>query len=98
MIRVPGVLHRAVRDYFLPAAAFFVACCDVMTACFFLFEASVFVCFCDAFFCTDFGDLSPMVGDLSLSCLTFGMFVSPRAWVFVLETRATRKRGRREEG
>jgi hypothetical protein len=52
---------RARADYFfLLAAAFaFVACCDVMTA---WFETFVFDCFCDACFCTDFGDLSPMMG------------------------------------
>jgi hypothetical protein len=72
--------------FFLFAAAFaFVACCDVMSACFFLFESLFFDCFCDACFCTDFGDLSPMVEFISLSCLTFGMFVSPRALVFIFE-------------
>ena len=56
-----------------------------MTACFLLFESLVFDCFCEAFFCTDFGDLSPMVGFLSLSYLAFGMFVSPRALVLILD-------------
>jgi hypothetical protein len=56
-----------------------------MSACFFLFESFAFDCFCEACFCTDFGDLSPMVGLLSLSYLTFGMFVSPMAFVTFLE-------------
>lgn len=51
--------------FFLFAAAFaFVACCEVINAFFFWFALSFFDCFCDAFFCTDFGDLSPMVGML----------------------------------
>ena len=50
-------------DYFLFAAALaFVACCEVMSACFFWFVSLAFDCFCEACFCTDFGDLSPMVG------------------------------------
>lgn len=72
--------------FFLFAAALaFVACWDVMSACFCLFESLFFDCFCDACFCTDFGDLSPMVECFLLNCLTFGMFVSPRALVFILE-------------
>jgi hypothetical protein len=57
-----------VCDYFFFAAAAFafVACCDVINACFLEFESSSFDCFCDACFCTDFGDLSPMVGVLSV--------------------------------
>jgi len=36
-------------------------------ACFFLWFAALdFACFCEACFCTDFGDLSPMIGFLSL--------------------------------
>jgi len=52
----------AVRVYFFLLAATFalVACCAVMSACFFLFTSFDFDCFCDAFFCTDLGDLSPM--------------------------------------
>jgi hypothetical protein len=50
------------RYFFLLAAAFaLVACCDVISACFFWFESLFFDCFCDACFCTDLGDLSPMV-------------------------------------
>ncbi|MEY4941595.1 MAG: hypothetical protein RIQ93_3330 [Verrucomicrobiota bacterium] len=54
--------------FFLFAAAFaFVACCEVISACFFWLDTLDFDCFCVAFFCTDFGDLSPMLGYLSLS-------------------------------
>jgi hypothetical protein len=84
--RKQGLIHCRPRYFFLFAAAFaFVACCDVMSACFFLFESLFFDCFCDACFCTDFGDLSPMVECLLLIRLTFGMFVSPRALVFIFE-------------
>jgi hypothetical protein len=49
--------------FFLFAASFaLVACCDEISACFFLSASVDFDCFCDAFFCTDFGDLSPMMG------------------------------------
>jgi len=48
--------------FFLFAAALaLVACWEVMRACFWLLAALFFDCFCDACFCTDFGDLSPMV-------------------------------------
>ena len=48
--------------FFLPAAALaLVACCEVMSDCFFWLEASFFDCFCEAFFCVDLGDLSPMI-------------------------------------
>ena len=48
--------------FFLAAAAFaLVACWEVTSACFFLFALSVVVCFCVAFLCVDFGDLSPMI-------------------------------------
>jgi hypothetical protein len=48
--------------FFLFAASFaFVACCEVTNCCFLEFASFAFDCFCDAFFCTDFGDLSPMV-------------------------------------
>ena len=36
--------------------------CEVISACFCLLASLFFDCFCDACFCTDFGDLSPMVG------------------------------------
>ena len=66
---------------FFPAAAFaLVACCAVMSAFFFWLTPSAFVCFCEACFCADFGDLSPMWGFPWLSGLTFGMFVSPTAY------------------
>ena len=76
----PGTGARS-RRYFLPAAAAlaFVACCDVTSACFFWFAAFATDCFCDACFCTDFGDLSPMADFFRLSCLARGMLVSPRA-------------------
>ena len=49
--------------FFLSAAAFaLVACCDVTSACFLLFETLAFACFCEACFCVDFGERSPMVG------------------------------------
>ena len=64
-----------------------------MATCFFWLEASFFDCFCEACFCTDFGDLSPMMGYLSLSYLTFGMFVSPKALVFVFEESSSGKLG-----
>lgn len=88
--RVVCVSHRPERRgggrgyFFLFAAALaLVACCAVMSAFFFWFAPSAFDCFCEACFCTDFGDRSPMVVVLSLGWLTFGMFVSPTAWAFV---------------
>lgn len=54
--------------FFLFAAAFaFVACCEVIKAFFFWFALSAFDCFCEALFCVDFGDLSPMGDVLWLS-------------------------------
>jgi hypothetical protein len=51
------------RYFFFWFAASFalVACCAVISACFCRSESFVFDCFCVASFCTDFGDLSPMV-------------------------------------
>jgi hypothetical protein len=53
--------------FFLAAAGLAFAAGAAVTATFFWLTAVVFVCFCVAFFCTDFGDLSPMVGILLLS-------------------------------
>ena len=74
--------------FFLPAASLaFVACCDVINCCFLLFASLLLDCFCDAFFCTDFGDLSPMVGfPFTEGCLTLGMFVSPKAFQIIPES------------
>jgi hypothetical protein len=59
--RPPGESRLRPRYFFLLAAAFaFVACCDVMSACFFRSDSFAFDCFCEACFCTDFGDRSPM--------------------------------------
>jgi hypothetical protein len=55
-------------DYFILAAAAlaFVACWAVTSCCFLLLAASALDCFCVAFFCVDFGDLSPMGEFLSI--------------------------------
>jgi len=51
-------------DYFFMAAAAlaFVACWAVTSCCFLLLASLALLCFCAAFFCVDFGDLSPMAG------------------------------------
>ena len=76
-----------IKTYFflLAAALAFVACWAVISAFFFWFAPSLFDCFCEACFCVDFGDLSPMGSVFWLSCLTFGMDVSPSALVFILK-------------
>jgi hypothetical protein len=82
--RPRGRGRRLTAYFFLFAAALaFVACWEVTSACFLRLASLFFDCFCDACFCTDFGDLSPMVGFPLLSCLTFGMFVSPMAFVLI---------------
>ena len=58
----------------------------VMSAFFLWFAPSVFDCFCEACFCTDFGDRSPMVWFLSLGWLIPGMFVSPGRAPVVADT------------
>ena len=89
---VPAFARLPAAYLFLLAAALaFVACCEVISACFFWLESLARDCFCEACFCTDFGDLSPMVVCLSLHCLTIGMFVSPRALFLI------RHEGRREQ-
>ena len=71
---------RRMPYFFLVAAAFaLVACWAVTSACFFLFAPSVIVCFCVAFFCVDFGDLSPMIVVLSLSLLASGAGIAAGA-------------------
>jgi hypothetical protein len=50
-----------------PARRHFLGFAAAAAACFFLWFAALdLACFCEACFCTDFGDLSPMIGFLSL--------------------------------
>lgn len=78
--RTGRVTAMRVAYFFLAAAAFaFVACWEVTSACFFLAAPSVIVCFCVAFFCVDFGDLSPMIVVLSLSLLAHGAGIAAGA-------------------
>src|ERR1700720_1893438 len=80
---------------FLFAATFaFVACCAVTSACFLWFALSFFDCFCDACFCTDFGDLSPMVGCLSLSGRASEILLFPKMSPFISERAGQWKAGR----
>src|SRR5260221_10129793 len=51
-----------------PYLFFVAACFEAAACCFFWFAVFALTCFCAACLCTDFGDLSPIIG------LTFGFW------------------------
>ncbi|WP_040547849.1 hypothetical protein [Pedosphaera parvula] len=61
-------------------AFYFLAFPAGAVACFFFWFAVLALAFCVDFFCTDFGDLSPMIlFSFAFGLLTCGIVVSPKA-------------------